>query len=201
MIEDLTHGAARISVRPDEALSVISMVTWSGAITGVGANSPVFSLRNIGANPVLVRRIGLGFITTTAFTAAQLVDFYLLAARSWTVSDSGGTGIGLTGNNCKRRTSLAALTNVDSRISTTGALTPGTRVNDTNAFAQISGWSGGAGEAIKLTPDNVLGRASTDYPQVMATNEGFVIVLSSAMGAAGVGKLYVNIEVSEALAY
>ena len=68
------------------------------------------STLNASANPVIVRRVGVGLTLTTGFTAAQELRFQLQVARSWTVADSGGTAVALTGNNCKHRTSLATPT-------------------------------------------------------------------------------------------
>jgi hypothetical protein len=148
-----------------------------------------------------VRRVGAGFVTTTAFTAAQQVELGLLLARNWTVADSGGTVIALTGNNGKHRTSLGTPTSIDCRIATTAALTGGTRTVDANTIGQQAGWSAGAGVTIPPSPDNLLQHAAGDYPLVLTQNEGFFVVNLFAMGAAGVGKAYVNFEFAEVAGY
>ena len=48
---------------------------------------------------------------------------------------------------------------------------------------------------------NLLSHDAGDYPLVLATNEGFNIMNLVAMGAGGVGTLYVNMEVAEAASY
>lgn len=198
---DTTFRANRITIRPQEILGWLSVGAQSGALTGAAANSAVFSFRNIAANPIIVRRIGVGFITTTVFTAPQAVDFGLMVARSFSASDSGGTAIALTAANCKHRTSLAALTNIDCRISATAALTAGTKTLDTNHLSQNGAWSGVAGAGLAVAPNNLLSHDTGDYPLVLATNEGFNIMSLSAMGAAGVIRVYVNMELAEATAY
>lgn len=193
--------AARISLRPPEVLSWNSLGAQSGALTGAAANAPVFAMRNIGTGLLMVRRVGIGFVTTTAFTTPQRVDFGLYPCRSFTVSDSAQTAIAITGNNLKHRTSLATFSSIDARISNTASITLGTRTPDTNPLSQAGGWSGGAGTTIITAQDNLLQHAAGDYPLILAQNEGLEIQNLTAMGAAGVGTFYVNIEFAEAAAY
>lgn len=192
---DASHGASRASIRPDEALTWISVGATSGLLTGVAAGGPVFSLRNISSNVLAIRRVSVGFITTTAFTTAQGLGFNLFFARSFSASDTGGTAITLTGSQNKVRTSLATPTSLDCRISSTAALTAGTRTLDTVALGVAGGASTGVGTA--LPPVTLLQHDVGDYPIVLAQNEGIVIANSLAMGAAGVINLYVNIEFAE----
>ena len=196
---DASHGAARNSLRPDEALTWISVGATSGLLTGAASTAPLFSLRNIGTNLLVIRRISVGFITTTAFTTSQGLAFNLLAARSFTASDSGGTAIAITANQNKMRTSLATPTNLDMRIATTGALTAGTRTLDTVPFGVAGGASTGAGTA--MSPQSLLQHDAADYPLILVQNEGLVITNNFAMGAAGVINLHVNIEFAEMASY
>lgn len=200
---DATMKALRNSLRPMECLAWLSIGAASGALTGAGANTPVFSFRNISANPIVIRRVGVGFIATTGFTAAQIVDFGLLVARSFTASDSAGTAIALTGSNAKMRSSLATVTSVDCRIAAAAALTAGTRTLDTNHLGQVGGYAGAALAGVIVAPasNNLLQHDAGDYPLVLAQNEGFTITNITALGAAGVGRLYVNCELAEAVSY
>lgn len=198
---DTTHKAARVTVRPTEALGWLSIAAKSGALTGVAANGPVFSFRNLSANPVMLRSLGVGFVCTTAFTAAQVVDYSLIVARSFSVSDSVGTAIALTGSTNKHRTSLATLTSVDCRISAAVALTAGTRTLDTNIMSANGAWIGAVGAALAPSRNNLFQHDPEDYPLVLAQNEGFIIQNLTAMGAAGVGTLYVNCELVEVTSY
>ena len=198
---DPQHKAVQTSSRPLESLAWISVGAPSGALTGVTANLPIFSFRNISANLIAVRRVGVGFITTTIFTTAQIIDFGLIVARAFTVSDSGGTAIALTGSNGKNRTSLGSLTSVDCRISTTANISAGTKTLDANHLAQIGTWSGAAGTQLTPALDNLLSQGSASYPLILAQNEGFNIMNITAMGAAGVIRAYVNIELAEAGSY
>lgn len=198
---DPSHQAAHSTLFPYEALAWGSIGAQSGALTTVAAAGGVFSLRNTSTNLIAIRRIGVGFIATTAFTTAQIVDYGLFIARGFTAADSGGTSVVVSAsNNTKFRTSLA-VPNIDARIATTAALTVGTRTLDANSVAQIGGWSGALGVGIAPTPNNLHTHDTGDHPIILAANEGIVIENLTVMGAAGVGRLYVNIEFAELAAF
>ena len=201
LLVEANSGAARVSVRPMDVLGWNSVGVATGALTGLAAGAAIFSFRNLAANPIIVRRVGVGFVTTTAFTAAQMVSFGLLVARGFTASDSGGTAIALTGSNGKHRTSLGTPTSTDCRVATTAALTAGTRTVDAHNLAMQAGWSGGAGTTILPALDNLLSHGTGDYPIVLAQNEGLLIASLTAMGAGGVGVATVAIEFAEASAF
>lgn len=200
---DTGFKALRVSIRPAEILNWYSVGAQSGLLAGASANTAVFSFRNLGSNPILVRRVGVGFIGTTAFTAAQKLDYGLMVARAFTASDTGGTAVPLIGNNMKIRTSLPTITSVDSRIASTAALTAGTKTLDANHLSQVGGYvlAAGVGVIVQPSSNNLLQHDAGDYPLVLAQNEGFNIMNLTAMGAAGVGALFVNFELAEALTY
>lgn len=200
---DALSKAARMSVRPPEVLGWNSIGSQTGGISGLAALAPIFAFRNIGANPILVRRVGLSNITSPGYTAGQLIDFGLMFARNWTVSDSGGTAVALTGSNSKHRTSLATPTSVDCRIATTVALTGGTRTLDANHISQV-----GTLAATGVASTNIIGNLSNmfqhdtgEYPLVLAQNEGLIIQNITAMGAGGAGRVYINMEFAEVTSY
>jgi hypothetical protein len=92
---------------------------------------------------------------------------------------------------------------MDCRISTTGALTAGTRTLDSNNLGQIGGFAATTttGVVIAPTSNNLFAHDPGDHPLVLAQNEGFIIQNLTAMGAAGVGRLYVNLEFAEASSF
>lgn len=200
---DATFKSQRSTLRPMEVLGWYSVGARSGALTVAGADTAVFSFRNISSNLIIVRRVGIGFIATTGFTAAQQLNWGLKVARAFTASDTGGTAIALTGSNAKVRTSLATLTSVDCRIASTGALTAGTKTLDTNDLGTIGAYAGAALAGNMLAPamNNLFQHDPGDYPLVLAQNEGFNVMNITAMGAAGVGTLYVNVELAEASSF
>lgn len=200
---DAGFKAARTSIRPPESLGWLSVGAVSGALTGLAANAPVFSFRNLSGNPIMVRRVGIGFVATTGFTTAQLIAFGLMVARAFSASDSGGTAITLTGSNCKHRTSMGTLSSVDCRIAAAAALTAGTRTLDANFLSMLGDYAPTtAGRIIAAAPNNLFGHDPEDYPLILAQNEGFIIANgATAFGAAGVGSLFVNVELAEATSF
>lgn len=196
---DATFRTQRVSLRAAELIGYYSVAGNSGALTGVAAAGPVFSFRNTGANLICIRNVRIGFITTTAFTAAQGLAYSLLRANSFTASDSGGTALYVAGANKHR----AAFTNVtsppDIRISSTAALTAGTRTLETVSMAIAGGSSTGLGTSMPIT--DLLENDAGDYPLVLAQNEGIIITNLIAMGAAGVIQFHVGCEYFETSAY
>jgi hypothetical protein len=196
---DSTFRAARVTIRPIELIGYYSVAGVSGALTGVAANGAVFSFRNTGSNLMLMRRVMLGFVTTTAFTTAQGLAYALIRANSFTASDTGQTSLFTAGQN-KHRNGFTNITSApDIRIANTAAITAGTRTLETNSLVVVSGGSTALGTGI--TPQVLLEQDTGDYPLVLAQNEGFVVTNLIAMGAAGVIQLNVSIEFAEATAF
>ena len=196
---DATFRAMRASLRPEECINWNAIGATSGAMTGVAANGPVFSFRNTGTNLILIHRLQVGFVTTTAFTTAQALSYAVFRATGFTVSDSGGTALYTAGQN-KYRTSFTNISSApDIRIGSTGAVTAGTRTLDTVSLGIAGGSSTAVGTS--LQPTGLITHDAGDYPVVLAQNEGIVMTNLIAMGAAGVINLHVNIEYSENTSY
>lgn len=196
---DTIFRAQRVSLRPVEVLGYYSVAGVSGALTGVAANGTVFSMRNTGASLLLVRRISLGFFTTTAFTTAQDLAYSLVKANSFTASDSGQTALFVAGAN-KHRTSFANVSSApDIRIANTAAITAGTRTLETISMGILAG--GSTGLATGMPRQEMLEQDAGDYPLVLAQNEGFIITNLVLMGAAGVIRLNVSVEYAEVTSY
>lgn len=176
-----------------KALKTIAAV--SGALTGAAANGAVFSFRNILNDRLLLRRLRLGVLTSTAFGAAQALAYALIVARSFTASDSAQTAVAVnTANNADHDTEYPAFDSVDCRISNTGAITAGTRTLDTVPIATAAFWSGAIGAAMPLTE---LLPLTEDRRRgiLLRRNEGFVITNTILMGATGVVRLDVQAEI------
>jgi hypothetical protein len=191
------QGAMRVADYPMDCLSYVSVGAQTGLITGLAANSAIFSLRNLSANPIAIRSLGVGFALTTAFTTAQLVSFGLTFARGMTTSDTGGTAIAFTSNNAKARTSLGTLTSVDCRVAAAAALGAGTKVLDANTLGQTGGWAPAVGTIIAPARNNLFQHDPGDHPIILAQNEGVNILNLTALGAAGVGVAFINMEIAE----
>lgn len=188
--------AQRVTQRPMKSIAWNSIAVQSGGLTGIAAGGRLFSLRNTSTNLILVKRVGLGFQTTTAFTTAQALDFSLFVARSFTVSDTVGTDVSPTGNIAKHRTSLAT-PNVAARMAATAVVSGGTLTQDTIAVGLAAGGSAGLATGLIQTPDNLFQATPGEHPLVLAANEGITVTNITLMGAAGVVKVYLTLEYVE----
>jgi hypothetical protein len=182
---------------------------YSGAIAaGVAAAAPVFSLRwTSTAARMIIQSIVLDFGVTTAYTNAQPIGNSLYFARSFTVSDSGGTAITTTQtadqaldtkqiNASGSAQSLLFAGSGDMRIATTAALAAGTRTLDDQALYT---WLAGATAlgACSNNPDVYFGYQDSTNPLVLRANEGIVITNDILLSAVGVIQLNIGIEWTE----
>lgn len=161
----------------------LSMQSGTMAVS-LGANSEIFQFRYVtGASRVaLVHGISISAGPNVAASAAVLAAFRATIARAWTVAGSSGSRAVLTGNNQKLRTSANTSEVNDAGISTTGALTAGTKTLDSQDIGSVA-FGIGTGAITtnvgliwvpktNLMGDFVGGLAS---PIILANQEGFVI--------------------------
>jgi len=142
---------------------------------GLAGGAPVFSFRYGAANLAIIRKvIAEADDITTAFVAGA-GKFDLIAARSFTASDTGGTAGTLTTNNGKLRTSFVATGVSDFRISSTATLTAGTRTLDAQPLASVEFAVSTAIDAGLLPTTNLFLAEIGQSPFILAQNEGFVI--------------------------
>lgn len=176
-----TFRALRVQTMPVEygSLGIYRKSLTTGTMAaGLAAAANIYSWRWGDATRLgIVQRVIVDGLagSATAFTAG-FATLKMFAARSFTASDSGGTAGTLTGNNSKLRTSMGTTLLTDVRISSTAALTAGTRTLDTDPMSQIT-WSIGVvvsviylGQVVLLGED-----VGPMMPYVCAQNEGFVI--------------------------
>jgi len=205
MTVDPTYAAGRITQRPVEQLGTYAVSLFTGAYTGAAANTPMFSMRFVAgsagqAQIAMIQRIVLTIVPTTAFTAAQQVSYGAYVARTFSAVDSGGAAATLTGNNNKLRTSMQTTqlaATGDMRISTTAALTAGTRTLDSQAFAVASAWVATALVAQPITQVILYENFAGDQPLVLQNQEGLIINNLILMGAGGVLSIGVTVEWTE----
>lgn len=198
---DPTNLAARTSLRPIEIVGSTSggffrSASRSTGITTVLTGAPVvWTMRWTSANlNALVYAVKVGWTVTTGFTGAQAVDFGLFVARSYTVSPTtNSTAITLTGNNQKKRTSLATSANLIWQItnSSTSGITGQTLTADSNPVLQRYAWAPAATAGNGPNDFGYLFDMS-EYPVTLANNEGLTLQVLTTMGAAGVISLYVE---------
>lgn len=169
---------------------------------GLAANSEIYQFRWSDATRLCaVRRIVLAGISgsATAFTAG-FGKVEVKVARSWTADGSGGTAGTLTGNEGKMRTSFGTMLLGAARIASTGALTAGTKTLDTDAIGQVSLTFGTTANVQYLNPTILVGEdPGSEYPLVLAQNEGFV--LRATVPATGTWQFGVTVQWVELAAY
>jgi hypothetical protein len=166
----------------------------SGLVTSTAANAPIWSM--FWSNSLLqavITRLEVWLVTTTAFTAAQIVDVALFFARSFTVADTGGTSMVPAATGQMKQSGMNASVVGDLRVATTGGLTAGTRTLDALPLSVI-----GALSTAGLAKINILRQLEYyGYPVVLSQDTGLVIQLPTALGAAGVVKIGVDVEWDE----
>jgi hypothetical protein len=214
LIIDPTYGAARFVEKPDEYNNAqgfsgghYSLASESGLLTGVAAAGAVFSFRAPAQGYAIVKKIKAAWVLTTAYTTAQATDFDVVRCTGFTASDSGGTALAPsaqtnTATNKKRTNLMNSSQLTDLRISTTAALTAGTKVQDAFPFGLLPYASVGATSNTALVTgvpltDIYAQYTMNEHPMMFAPNEGFNIRAITAMGAAGVIKLYVKVDWAE----
>ena len=206
-VVDATFGASRVSVRPNEYNNQgftgghYRIAVTTGALTGVAAGGAVFSARWGLANAyMLLKRIQVSAIITTAFTTAQAVDFDVIAARPFSVADSAGTALTpFAGNSQKVRSSMMNTSQIaDMRVAAAAALTAGTKTLDANPFGIVTvpnnnTIGSGGSSPVDVFKDDV----NAQHPMMFGAGEGFNVRVVTAMGVVGVIKVYFTVEWAE----
>ncbi|MGA7122296.1 MAG: hypothetical protein WBY94_19495 [Polyangiaceae bacterium] len=194
-------GHLNVNVRPPafQALGYYQQVAVSGNIAAtLAANSALFSFRWADATRLcMIQSVKVGCIVTGTITTAVPFDLALFVARSFSASDTGGTGVGVPTNMQKMRSSMGSSLVTDFRMATTGTLTAVTRTLDTNPIARVQGNSGTAvGTQFFGTgsPQPLYLRDNVDHhPIILAQNEGFVVTAPLAGPASGTFSILVQV--------
>lgn len=204
---DSTWRAQRTSIRPLDhgTLGHYRIATTVPLVVTQAANGTLFSFRWADATRLCVPQyIQLQCQQTAAATATIVPSFEVIRARSFTVSDSAGTAITLTGNSMKKRTTGMGTTLVtDMRKSAVaGGLTAGTRTLDADAILQMPT------QQTITTINQVTYSALADFtdggdhPLVLEQNEGFIVRGPTVVfGAAGTANLIVTVGWAELASY
>lgn len=181
-VDGTSFRALRTTRRPMDygALGSYGIASTTGVMAaGLAANSEVFNLRWTDATRLCaitsVHCSGGGSIV--AFTAG-VTQLQLFVARSWTTNGSGATSAAatMTGNNQKLRTSMGTSLVGEIRVSTTGAITAGTKTLDAQPLGSITS-SVTATAGTPLWPAAHLYELDENdqHPIILAQNEGIVI--------------------------
>lgn len=168
---------------------------------GLAADAPILSFRwtSSTALAVVTKVSLLGLGSLTGFTAGAST-FSLFMARSFTVVDSGGTAMTISGNNGKLRTSMGTTLLGDMRVSATATLTAGTRTLDTQPIGAFQYSLPVTANANFVVGEQPLFNADGDgHPAVLTTNEG--LVLQATVPATGTWLSGVAVSWSEVAAF
>jgi hypothetical protein len=193
--------AFRMTPRPTDvgALGSYSALSSSGTFTaGLTAASLVYAFRWTDAsNLSLVRAVKVGIANTTGFTAG-LGLLEMIAARSYTVADgTGSTQLVYTAAKSNARKTAFSTPTADIRISTTAAISGGTRTLDTQPLFAYRFPVAVTANSNIIAPYTQIWNPDFDgeWPLVLAQNEGFL--LRATVPATGVWTLDVNVEWTE----
>jgi hypothetical protein len=192
--------------RPIDAGSLghYEMSLTTGTIAaGSGSDIEIVQFRWTHASYLaLVRLVDVQYFSSlgTGFTAG-VADFGLKVARAWTADGSGGTTSTPTSNDTKLRTSFSTSNVGAIRVSSTAALTAGTKTLDTYFISKCKAQVTTAQNTLfLLTPNGVLYRPGPfEQPITLAAQEGFVVTAS--IPATGTWEARVRVAWSEVTAY
>lgn len=205
-VDGSTFRALRSNARPLDygSLGHYRLATTVALVVTQAANGTLFSWRWGDATRfAALLYLRLGLLQTAAATATIMPSYQVFIARSFSVSDSAGTAITLTGNNMKKRTSMGTTLITDIRKSAVAAgLTAGTRTLDAEPILEL------LTNSTITTPNAVVYEKeldftnSGDHPPIFAQNEGFIVRGPTIVfGAAGTANLAVDIAWAELTSY
>lgn len=205
-VDGTTFRAIRTSIRPLDygALGSYRLGTTVGLVATQAANGTLFSFRWGDATRLcVINYLRLQVQQTAAATATISPSFEVLQARSFTVSDSAGTALTLTGNSFKKRTSMGTTLVSDIRKSAAAAgLTVGTRTLDAEPIMQLLTQQtittpSAVSYILELNLTN-----GGDHPLIFAQNEGFIVRGPTVVfGAAGTANINVDVAWTELASY
>lgn len=207
---DANTKAAHATLRPEDYIAdsggIYKLAGNSGIMAAnIGLAAPIWSFRwGSPTKYALVKRVTLSAGNNTVAFVAGIVLFNLFIARGFTASDTGGASLVTSGSN-ELRTSMAAsqlATNGDCRMSTTAALTAGTRAIDGDPIAAIACGVGAVAGFPMVPLTDFFDFRPGEYPLVLAQNEGLVIQVGGVQIAqTGTWKFSVKIDWTEKASY
>lgn len=173
----------------------------SGATSALAAGDAWFAFQWAPAsdarNPLCaITRLKIFAQIITPFTAAQEIAASATIARGFTAPAAGGNALTLTGNNAKLRTASGISQVADARVSSGTALTPGTWTLDASPITRCDGAQLLAAASAAFVPISSEFWAAnlSQYPLILANQEGFVARNDIAQGAGGTVKFGIELE-------
>lgn len=168
------------------------------------AGAPILSLRWTDPNILFVlQKMRMRYLQIEAATATIAAAFEMRIVRGFTVADSAGSIMTITGNNAKKRTSHATSLVQEIRLATgvAAGLTAGTRTKDVHPFLTMA-----IIQTVTAINPVIIAEewdaSISEHPIVLAQNEGIIIEgPTTVFGSAGKGNLFVDIAWKEVSAF
>jgi hypothetical protein len=187
----------------DQSAEGLIWPALSGLMTGISADADVAGVTNLNATPIVVQRIRLRWFTITAFASAQCMAFRVNKVTGFTAVHTGGTPVAVQahhnfgeGVKTNRATGAAyttgsriPLTEISGVIASTAALTAATYTAEDTDEPEVVAI--GAGSTLPSVWESYV---PPGPPLVLPQNTGLIVNLAIAMGASGVGKLFVGVD-------
>lgn len=169
----------------------------SGDMTGIAAAGDVFALRNVSTKAIAISAIRLRWVTTTAFGSAQGMAFRVNKVYGFTAVHDTGSPKSIQAH-YKRQSQIkgsvvgdrVALADLSAVISAAAAMTGATYTAEDADEPEI--FAVGAGSTLPGVYEDW--SPFDGIPLVLEQNQGIVVNNHIAMGASGVGNLFVGIE-------
>lgn len=184
---------------PGVVLGAYRVAAWTGLLTGLASGDYVLGIRwASAAYKMAIQRLSIITQVVTPFTAAQEVNFHAYVARSFTVSDTGGVPVDVSGgsNRLHALMGTSQIPAADARLATVSTLTAGTRTLDATPF--LRSFSNQMLAAASAAPTYGQGTFESNqasrYPLILSQNEGIVVLASPAFGAGGTVRAQFEIE-------
>lgn len=186
----------------DQSAEGLVIPLLSGAITGIAAGADVGAIRNISTSAIMVQRIRIRFVPTTAFASAQSMAFRINKVYGFTaVHDTGSpTAVQAHYNHQAGQLTTRAgaviatgdripLTEISSVIAATAAITNGVYTAEDTDEPEV--FAIGAGSTLPSVYENWV---PPGPPLILTANTGLIINNHILMGASGVGNLFIGVD-------
>jgi hypothetical protein len=204
MAGEFSTNGALIDQNLGSAYGVIAGAR-SGLMTGIAADADCYLLRNIGKRPFKITMVRVRFATTTAFSAVQCLAFVFHKVYGCTAVHTGGTPTAFvahwrfqgnvpataTGDTIPT-TEGTTVVNIAASgvISGTAAITTATYTAPTASEPELFTVAGGSTTPVVYED----WQPRDGLPLVLEQNTGFLGRVAIAMGATGVGRLFVGVD-------
>lgn len=175
-------------------------------IAAQAAASRLFELRNAGANPIILTRLGIKWLQTAAHTAAILDSLDLFKLTGFSAVDTVNT-VTLTPSLARAGMAASPGGALIRQVTAAGAaagMTGGTMTKDAQAINQVLQWlllAQPTAQVVVPIFEELVDDRFAAYPLVFANNEGFEIENRALLGAAAGSEVVIDYSYAEVPAF